>query len=118
METSLKPGFVQIFVLLPKKCEKKKNSVAQNLGGSSPPCSPARTPMRPRKFGNQVTVHRPSDRPTVRPSAPQAHQYKITQSTDIATQMQRKKIAWPPGLLEREKKKQQSRIFFDVIFDI
>ena len=36
----------------------------------------------------------------------------------MATQMQRKKIAWPPGLLEREKKKQQSRIFFDVIFDV
>ena len=67
METSLKPGFAQIFVLPPKKCEKKKKiSVAQNLGGSSPPCSPARTPMHPRKFGNQVTVHRPSDRPTVR----------------------------------------------------
>ena len=45
--------------------------------------------------------------------------YKITQSTGMATQMQRKKIAWPPGLLERErKKKQQSRIFFDVIFDV
>ena len=37
----------------------------------------------------------------------------------MATQMQRKKIAWPPGLLEREEKKQQqSRIFFDVIFDV
>ena len=35
----------------------------------------------------------------------------------MATQMQRKEIAWPPGLLER-KKQQQSRVFFDVIFDV
>ena len=34
----------------------------------------------------------------------------------MATQMQRKKIARPPGGFEREKKKQQSRVFFDVIF--
>ena len=38
----------------------------------------------PRKFGNHVTVHRPPDRP----SAPQAYQCKITQSTGMATQMQ------------------------------
>ena len=37
-----------------------------------------------RKFGNHVTVHRPSDRP----SAPQAYQCKISQSTGIATQLQ------------------------------
>ena len=37
-----------------------------------------------RKFGNHVTVHQPSDRP----SAPQAYQCKITQSTGMATQMQ------------------------------
>ena len=35
----------------------------------------------------------------------------------MATQMQRKKIAWLPGLLEREKN-QQSLVFFDVIFDV
>ena len=35
----------------------------------------------------------------------------------MATQMQRKKIAWPPGLLERDKNL-QSRVFFDVIFDV
>ena len=35
----------------------------------------------------------------------------------MATQMQRKKIAWPPGLLER-KKSQQSRVFFDAIVDV
>ena len=29
--------------------------------------------------------------------------------------MQRKKIAWPPRLLEKKK---QSRVFFDVIFDV
>ena len=45
-----------------------------------------------------MTVHRPPDRP----SAPQAYQCKKIQSTGMATQMQRKKIAWPPGLLERK----------------
>ena len=39
-----------------------------------------------RKFGNHVTVHRPPT--TDRPSAPQAYQWKITQSTGMATQMQ------------------------------
>ena len=39
-----------------------------------------------RKFGNHVTVHRPPT--TDRPSAPQAYQCKITQSTGMATQMQ------------------------------
>ena len=46
----------------------------------------------PRKFGNHVTVHRPPTadrRPlTDRPSAPQAYQCKITQSTGVATQTQ------------------------------
>jgi len=36
-------------------------------------------PTHPRHFGNQVTV---------RPSASQAHQCKVTQSTGMATQMQ------------------------------
>ena len=49
-----------------------------------------------------MNVHRPTDRP----SAPQAHQYKISLSTGMTTQMQRK------------KKKQQNRVFFDVIFDV
>ena len=35
----------------------------------------------------------------------------------MATQIQRKKIAWSPGILEREEWK-QSRVFCDVIFDI
>ena len=35
-----------------------------------------------------MTVHRASDRPTDRPSAPQAYQCKITQSTGLVTQMQ------------------------------
>ena len=30
----------------------------------------------------------------------------------MATQMELKKIAWPPGLLERKKQQQQSRVFF------
>ena len=42
----------------------------------------------PRKFGNHVTVHRPPDRLPNCPSAPQAYQCKITQSTGMATQMQ------------------------------
>ena len=42
----------------------------------------------PRKFGNHVTVHRPTARPPERPSAPQAYQGKIAQSTGMATQMQ------------------------------
>ena len=46
----------------------------------------------PRKFGNHVTVHQPPARPSDRPSAPQAYQCKITQSTGMATQMQLKVI--------------------------
>ena len=38
-------------------------------------------------FGSHVTV-----RSTDRPTAPQAHQYKITQSTGMATQMQLKNM--------------------------
>ena len=38
----------------------------------------------------------------------------------MATLMQRKKIAWPPGLLEREREREkitkQIRVVFDVIF--
>ena len=37
----------------------------------------------------------------------------------MATKLQRKKIAWPPGLLERKKQQQQqSRVFSDIIFDV
>ena len=58
-------------------------------------------------------------RATDRPPAPQAHQYKIILLSGMATQMQRKKIAWPPGLLERKKKQQQqSCILFGVIFNV
>ena len=37
----------------------------------------------------------------------------------MASEMQRKKITWPPGLLKRKKSKtknKQSPAFFDVIF--
>ena len=34
-----------------------------------------------RKFGNHVSVNRPTGRPSDRPSTPQAYQCKITQST-------------------------------------
>ena len=43
----------------------------------------------PRKFDNHVTVHLP---PADRLSAPQAYQCKITQSTSVATQIQREVI--------------------------
>ena len=59
-------------------------------------CLVCESNTHPRKFGNHVTVHCPSDRPSF---APQAHQYNVTQSTGMATQMQRKKIACPPELL-------------------
>ena len=59
-------------------------------------CLVCESNAHPRKFGNHVTVHCPSDRPSF---APQAHQYNVTQSTGMATQMQRKKIACPPELL-------------------
>ena len=36
METSLKPGFAQIFVLLPNKCEKKKSQLPKIWGAAAP----------------------------------------------------------------------------------
>ena len=59
-------------------------------------CLVCESNAHPRKFGNHVTVRCPSDRPSF---APQWHQYNVTQSTGMATQMQRKKIACPPELL-------------------
>ena len=53
---------------------------------------------------------RPSDRLTARLSAPQAHQYKITQSTGMAIQMRLKVLFG--------RKEQQGGVFFDVIFDV
>ena len=55
----------------------------------------------PRTFGSHVTV-RPPALLTDRPSAPQAYQSKITQSTGIAQCFIWKEIAQPPGLLERK----------------
>ena len=40
METSLKPGFAQIF-----SCSPKKSELPKIWGGCSPPRPPARTPM-------------------------------------------------------------------------
>ena len=60
-----------------------------------------------QKFGNHVTVHCPSDRPSF---APQAHQYNVTQSTGMATQMQRMKIACPPELLVIKTTTTKSRL--------
>ena len=99
------------FCLAAQKMWKKKKSQLPKIWEAAAPLAPR--PVHLCILGNLV-IKWPY---TARPSAPQAHQYKITQSTDIATQMQRKKIAWPPGLLERGKNL-QSRVFFDVIFDV
>ena len=75
-------------------------------------------PMHPRNFGSHVTVGPPTAaRPPVRPSAPLAQQYKITQSTGMATQMQLKDLFGRKshGLPLREKKQQQSRVFSEAI---
>ena len=73
--------------------------------------------MHPRNFDSHLT-----GRPPDRPSAPLAHQYKIIQSSGMATQMQLEVLVqgnrMAAGLLEREKKQQQIRVFFDVIFDV
>ena len=53
---------------------------------------------------------------TDRPSPPQAHQYKITQSTGLATLNatgEKRMAAQTFG-----EKKKQSRVFFNVIFDV
>ena len=50
-------------------------------------------------------------------SAPQAHQCKITQSTGMSTQMQLKKNRMTARTF-KERKNQQSLVFFDVIFDV
>ena len=72
----------------------------------------------PRKFGNYVTVHRPTDRPTDRPpdrpSARQAYQCKIIQSTGATQDFIWKEFPWPPGLLER--KNNNEVVFFSTIF--
>ena len=58
--------------------------------------------MHPRNFDSHLT-----GRPPDRPSAPLAHQYKITQSSGMATQMQLEVLVqgnrMAAGLLEREK---------------
>ena len=70
---------------------------------------------------NLVTTRPYTERASDRPSAPQAYQCKITQSTGMATQMQ------IPNYLEgnhmaaqtfRKKKEQQSRVFFSIIFNV
>ena len=73
----------------------------------------------PRNLGDHVTV-RPSVPPSVRPSAPQAYQCKITQLTGITPQATRGGLAGNCMATRtfREKKQQQSRVFFDVIFNV
>ena len=66
-----------------------------------------------------MTVHRPTDRPPDGPSGPQAYQCKITQSTDMATQMQLKVFLegnYMAARTFRKKKQQQSRVFLGAIF--
>ena len=63
----------------------------------------------------------PPEQLTARPSAPQARQYKITQSIGMATQMQLNVYLEGNRMSARtfrERKKQQSRVFFDVVFDV
>ena len=63
----------------------------------------------------------PPEQPTARPSAPQVRQYKITQSIGMATQMQLNVYLEGNRMSARtfrERKKQQSRVFFDVVFDV
>ena len=86
--------------------------IIKELHGCAKPHSYVNLPI----LENLVITWPYTARATDRPSPPQAHQYKITQSTGLATQIQQEKIAWPPGLLERKKK--QSRVFFNVILDV
>ena len=53
---------------------------------------------------------------TDRPSPPQAHQYKITQSTGLATLNATGEKRMAAQTFGEEKK--QSRVFFNVIFDV
>ena len=49
-------------------------------------------------------------------SGPQAHQYKITQSRAIATQISAtQEIALPPGHFERKKQQQQAVSFWTLV---
>ena len=59
-------------------------------------------------------------RPTVRLSAPQVYQCKITQLTGMTPQATRGVSAGNCMATRtfREKKQQQSRVFFEVIFDV
>ena len=67
-----------------------------------------------------MVITRPYARPSLRPSAPQAYQCKITQLTGMTPQATRGVLAgnFMATRTFREKKQQQSRVFFDVIFDV
>ena len=78
---------------------------------------------RVRKFGDLciweiLAVKWPYFCPPTHSSTPQAHQCKITQSTgdgnpNVTQGFIWQEITWLPGLLERKKKQQQSRVFSD-----
>ena len=59
-----------------------------------------------------------TNRPPESPSAPQAYQCNIIQSTGMATEMKLKVLFGKKSHGRPEKKQQQSRIFLDIIFDV
>ena len=60
-----------------------------------------------------------TDRPLESPSAPQAYQCNIIQSTGMATEMKLKVLFGKKSHGRRpEKKQQESRVFLDIIFDV
>ena len=63
-----------------------------------------------------MTVHRASERASDRPSAPQAYQCKITQSTGMGTQMQLKVLFGRKSHGRPDFWKEKSRVFLGVIF--
>ena len=76
--------------------------------------------LHPRKFGNHETAHRPTDRPTdrppARPSVPQAYQFKIIQSTGMATQMQLKVFGKKSHGRLLERKNDNKVVSFSTLF--
>ena len=78
-----------------------------------------RLPVQPRNFGSHMTVGPPA-RPPIRPQHRHTN-VKKTQTTGMATQMQLKVLFGRKThgrRTFREKKQQQSRVFFDIIFDV
>ena len=74
----------------------------------------------PGKFGNHVNVHRPTDRPTVRPHYRHTHVKYFNQQVwqpkcNSRFYLERNRMA---SRTFRKKKQQRSSVFLDVIFDV